>query len=223
MQKDKAVQLLDGHEQTIADIVAGGGAENISEDPAYQVGRAYILEAMEGGKRAAPAPTAEPARAEPVWQWWAGTSDESYSVGPCATREKAIEEAFGANGIDPNDPETDRDVSIHVVEAIQPVIDLADFIDLAEIVHDDLEDGGPLAEYQSEDGDPITEMVTDPQWKDLQARFGKLIAQWQADHSIVLRSWVFSKMRNAEQIWPPQERAPAPAPQSPAEPNEVSP
>lgn len=140
------------------------------------------------------------------WQWWAGDNDETYAIGPYATRGEALEEAFGHFGIDPGEP-PDAAQTVHVIEALKIPIELADHIDIAEYVSDRLEDGGSLAELQNEGCDAITADVTDAQWADLQARFKTLVAQWQTDHGIVLESWKFQATRNAEQVWPPHPMA----------------
>lgn len=162
------------------------------------VAKFNITSAAQGLKTHLGAPPAPPA--EPVWQWWSGDNEDAYH-GPFDTREEAIEEALDRYGIDPNDWE-DAGKSIHVVEAVKEELRLGPFIDLATYVSDRLEDGGALAKYQNEGGEPLTLDVTDPQWKDLQTRFEALVDQWQTDHNIKLIPWRFDQTRNHEEIFP---------------------
>ena len=143
---------------------------------------------------------AGPVPADVPWQWWAGRDDEFFRIGPCATREEAIQEAVG-DGMCEERSDADPEIwenRIHLIEAQQAPLRLADWIDTDTVLERADEslsesdrgggeyDDGPWFEY------------TPAQEADLAARLRRACDEWQAAHGLVFTSTTFSATRNAE-------------------------
>lgn len=110
-------------------------------------------------------PEPKPMRA-PDWGWWAGRNEEWFTVGPCSTREIAIEEArveFDGEGF-------------HIVEAVQGTVTLnaAQLLNAQYFDADDLfspEDG---AEPDRTGGADVIAAADD----ELQALLDEWVAKW---------------------------------------------
>ena len=142
----------------------------------------------------------------PDWAWFASfDGGEHYEIGPCATREEAINEAVDQDtGLVLEDGhQGDRHVFI-VAEARHHHIVLANWIrsyDL-EIWFD------RMAEDMDEDGcgadenglnHPLDEITPQLQAKLLVA-IQNAVRKWQDDHQLPLKSYWFDQIRKAEQV-----------------------
>lgn len=123
------------------------------------------------------------------WMWWAGRDDERYTVGPCETKEQAIE--GGREDFDGD--------SFCIIEAIQnDDIRLADTLDgdyLLEIAEEKAYD-----EYADPEGDSLIFDLSTDQVKSFGAAIKEAIEAWQNAEGLTFKSFLFSKTRNFEVI-----------------------
>ncbi|GGA99890.1 hypothetical protein GCM10011491_30200 [Brucella endophytica] len=124
------------------------------------------------------------------WKWYVGDNDGIFDVGPCDTREEAIEEARGQYG---------DDMGIHLVEAVKDEIRLADYIGATSILEEAEERAYDLCD--PEGSDPLFG-VTGDQASDLSARLRKACDEWQEAHNLRFVPWAFTRTRNAEYVEP---------------------
>ncbi|OJX99076.1 MAG: hypothetical protein BGP07_03150 [Rhizobiales bacterium 63-22] len=122
------------------------------------------------------------------WKWYAGPDDEVFTIGPCDTREEAIEEAqgYGYEGF-------------HLVEAVKDDIRLADYIGADNILEEAEERAYDLCDPESSES---LFDVTGDQCADLTARLRKACDEWQEAHGLRFVPWAFTRTRNAEYIEP---------------------
>ena len=124
------------------------------------------------------------------WKWWAGGSEEIYTVGPCDTREEAIECAKFEIGED----------GFYILEACQDPMQIADFIPEADTIlewtEDHYQDSGLSGE------DEVGFDVPDDLVLDLDRRIKAAAQEWQEAHNLVFKPWSFTAQRNAEYIEP---------------------
>jgi hypothetical protein len=118
------------------------------------------------------------------WKWYSGQSDEYFSD-EHETREAAIAALDGERG--------------YICEARQDPLRLADFLPDADGVLAQFDDNAD--DQKGEDGDPIFG-ASDEQKADLLARLKIACDDWQDAHSLVFVPWVFSQVRNQEEIEP---------------------
>ena len=138
------------------------------------------------------------------WQWWAGSSAEDYmTIGPCATRQQAIEEAvndgFGEWLDESKDPPAWKN-TFHVCECRQDPLRLADWIDadwILERAEESLADSDRVS-CEFDDG-PWFE-CTPEQEDDLKSALRKACDDWQVRHNLQFHSNTFSHSRNHEDI-----------------------
>jgi tRNA uridine 5-carbamoylmethylation protein Kti12 len=135
---------------------------------------------------------------EERYKWWASDNDEYYKIGPCNTKEEAIDEAIGQciyNEFE--DPEGSKNwkIIIHVVETVRPEptdmeINCVDLLERLET--------GPYEEWCGEDG--MWGDVTDEEGKDLEKIMNDAFHQWAIKHDIKFKSWMFARTRKEEEI-----------------------
>ena len=127
--------------------------------------------------------------------WYASTDEESYTIGPCDTRDEVIQYAtdseLGYNYGDENPV-----MRFHIIEASKPVFNLADYFDV-EDWFESLENGA-VYDLGNPDGDGVLSSATGPQVDDLQVRVRETIKKWQEDHAIHFDVWQFATTRNGE-------------------------
>lgn len=133
------------------------------------------------------------------WQWWAGANEEWMTIGPCDTRQQAIDEAVqdGFGEIQGEDGAWRN--AFYVCEARQDPLRLANWIgaDTAlERADEDFANNYHLAE---EDLGPWFE-ATAEQEADLCGRLRKACDEWQRDHNLRFHTPTFSASRNGEFI-----------------------
>lgn len=136
------------------------------------------------------------------WAWWAGADEEAMTVGPCATREDAVDEATSDQLGEFKSEAGDWLLCFHVVEARKDGLRLADWIDadtLLERACENVSDSDRAGE--NDDGEYFN--VSEAQEKDLIERVKRACDEWQAAHSLVFTTWAFSATRNQEQVTVP--------------------
>lgn len=137
---------------------------------------------------------------EPEWRWWVSGDEESYT-GPYDSREEAIEVAVSDEvGLCDWEEGVPAHHSFYIMEAYQQDIQVADHIDVGDMVvrweENDWEEMG-----NPNDCECVAAHVTSAQWDDLQARLRYAARTWQAQHAIVIKSWAFHRQRNNEHVW----------------------
>lgn len=142
-------------------------------------------------------------KTEGEWGWWAGTNEEWMTVGPCATREHAIDEMVQDGSGEFLDNSQDPPVwknSIYVCEARQDPLRLADWIGadwILERADESLADSDRVS-CEHDDG-PWFE-ATPEQEEDLKERLKRACDEWQEAHGLSFTSQTFSHSRNAESL-----------------------
>jgi hypothetical protein len=120
------------------------------------------------------------------WQWWAGSDDERYTIGPCDSREQAFQEGqdhYSGEGF-------------HIVEAVQASdlrlalqFNASDFLENVEDrVYDD---------YTGPDGEPVF-VMSKAQVARLQSVVRSAIEAWQCEENLTFKGWKFQRQRNEE-------------------------
>lgn len=133
------------------------------------------------------------------WKWYAGTNEEWFGIGPCNTREEAIEEARQDACGEFQDEDGTWKVNVHVVEAKNEPLRLADWIDDAPLERaEDIIIDSDRVGAEGDDG-PWFE-ATPEQEKDLLRRLQNACDEWQEYHGIVFTCKTFSASRNQEQV-----------------------
>ncbi|NTG85841.1 hypothetical protein G6L15_06715 [Agrobacterium rhizogenes] len=141
------------------------------------------------------------------WQWWAGDNEEWMSVGPCVSREEAIAAATDECVGEFKDDDGQWKLSIHVVEARQDPLRLADWIGadrLLEMADDQLCDSDRVS-HEYEEG-PWFAASTE-QEADLAERIKRACDDWQAAHGLMFKSSTFTHTRNKDGVVVPHPNA----------------
>ncbi|WP_417724605.1 hypothetical protein [Salipiger sp.] len=157
-----------------------------------------------------PAVTSAEAPEEGGWHWWAGVGDEWFTVGPCPTREAAIQDMMDdgtAEFLDTSEGHPVWTHSFHIAEARQDPLRLADWIGLETILERADEWLADSDRVLSENDDGPWFEATAAQAEDLQDRISRACDEWQAAHGLVFTSRTFSHQRNEEHVVVPTERA----------------
>lgn len=139
------------------------------------------------------------------WAWWAGRDEEYQTVGPCSTREEAIEAAIDAefNFEWANEEKTRFSVRFNVCEARNEPLRLADWLvdDPLEYAEDQVWNSDRTS---SEYDDGPFFKCTPEQEEDLRERLRRACDEWQAEHGLVFKCHTFSDVRSGE--WVTAER-----------------
>lgn len=147
---------------------------------------------------AAAAPETDP---NDGWAWWASADDEFYTVGPCATREEAFQEAiddeFGFTW--ENEEKTRYSCAFYLQEARPYNVRLATCLppDILEYALERLWDTDRLCSEYDED---FRFECTIEQERDLRLRLEAACDAWQRDHGLVFKASTFEETRNSEFI-----------------------
>jgi hypothetical protein len=136
---------------------------------------------------------------EDRWSWYASSDPENgYPIGPCATREAALDEAVNANTfseIEPTIEQPDWTIAIHVMEGVRPeVSDMT--IDGDDILQD--LDENKYSDWAYEE--PLFESVTKEAAADLSLRLTEALHAWAKVNEITFRHWMFVDTRNEERV-----------------------
>lgn len=139
--------------------------------------------------------------------WWASDNEERYPIGPCPTRQEAIDEAIGQGVFEELDPEPpehpDWRIQIHVVEADTPdMIDLEINRRRVDCLLDDMEQND-YEELSDPEGDGLFTDVTSAQEIDLSERLTRAFREWVVEHGLTLRYSAFQSTRNEEVVYLP--------------------
>lgn len=155
---------------------------------------ALILAEIERIDRAAKRENLE----ERGWQWWAGKSEEWMTVGPCASREQAIEEARQQRIGEQNDDAGNLSLRFVVMEARQDPLRLADWLPNDEMLvfADDNLAGSDRVAAECDQG-PWFE-VSDDLEAELISRIKRTCDEWQDDHGLDFTTCTFSGTRSLE-------------------------
>ena len=118
--------------------------------------------------------------------WWAGRDDENFTVGPCSTREEAIERG-----------NEDFDEGFYIVEAYQRPVDFAEMFNADDAIARWLEDDDQVC---TEDGEAPFDLTAD-QLHDLQTSVRLTIRNWAIRSDLAnLKVYWFAGQRNEEHI-----------------------
>ena len=144
------------------------------------------------------------------WGWWAGCNEEWLAVGPCSTRQHAIDEMVDYGSGEYLDKTQDPPVwmnAFYIVEAKQDPLRIADWIGvdwILERADEALADSGRVScEY---DDGPWFD-ATKEQELDLANRLKRACDEWQIAHALKFTSNTFSHSRNSEKVNTPSLRA----------------
>jgi hypothetical protein len=125
--------------------------------------------------------------------WWAGSDDEHYTIGPCRTRQEAIDEA--------NDS---FDGGFYIVEAYQRPVDFGLMFHADDAIERWTEDDEQLSD---EDGNLCFDLSGE-QVQELQTEVRATIRAWAARHGLdKIKLYWFAGQRNEEFIPPTDEPA----------------
>ena len=142
---------------------------------------------------------------EANWQWWAGDNDEWFTVGPCDTKEEAIQQAIEDEvglWFDKSQDPPCLMQAFHVVEARQDQLKLSDWVDAEQIIERADEALADSDRVSCENGDGPWFEATPDQDVDLTRRIKLACDEWQTAHGLVFHSNTFSHQRNSETIKP---------------------
>jgi len=132
--------------------------------------------------------------AETDFKWYVGHSDEIYSLGPCASRQAAIEEAVADGGFfDQVDGKYVH--AFYLCEATKPIIRLADYFGAYDWVQGLDED--QLAEYAYEDS--VLHLSADDV-AELQTAVQAAINAWQDAKPRNIKPFRFARVRNEQRL-----------------------
>lgn len=137
---------------------------------------------------------------EENWAWWAGTEySDTFAVGPCATRQEAIDQAC-AEKVGYREKDGEAYCRMTITEAINPALQLSDWIDVEEMVD--------RADEQVADSDRVCYEFDEPPYfaiepeafKDLTDRVKRAVSDWQKIHRPNFKVCTFERMRNTETV-----------------------
>ncbi|SKA19964.1 hypothetical protein [Consotaella salsifontis] len=134
------------------------------------------------------------------WNWWAGYDEETMLWGPFDTKEEAVNAGREDAGGEFQDADGVWKVGVHVVEARNDPLRLADWIDvecLIERAEEDLSESDRTG-YEGDEG-PYFE-CSHEQEVDLASRIKAACDEWQAAHGLVFTCRTSSAMRNDEYV-----------------------
>lgn len=127
-------------------------------------------------------------------KWWAGADEEWFHVGPCDTREQAIQEADDSDYTF----EDGGKVKTCVAQASQARLNLARRFDARRFLDRVAESNEDMLSEYGEDC-PIADL-SDEHVADLQDRVRRAIWGWQKDHALELRYSTFADSYKTEVV-----------------------
>lgn len=136
------------------------------------------------------------------WNWWASyDGGEHMQIGPCDTRDQAIDELKQDGGGAWLDEDGAWRVHGVVMECRENNVDLARFFDVGRWLEEAGEDMDDTECGSDEYGEchPLEE-ITKEQQADLEVSVRTAIRAWQKRHGLKLRSYWFVETRNREDI-----------------------
>lgn len=133
------------------------------------------------------------------FKWYASRDDEDYEIGPCSTREEVVELAMDADLGLRQGPDGNWDqLTFYILEGMQDPIDLSKHLPVDVIIEGLCESVDE--EHGWEDQYPSENAWTVEQENDLRARMRQVVADWQAQHGIVVRPSIFTHIRTKERV-----------------------
>lgn len=135
------------------------------------------------------------------WKWFSGTNEEYFAHGPFDTREEAIQAAQEDACGEFQDDDGTWKVGVHLVEARQDPLRLADWIDvqrMMECAEEDLGESDRVC-YEFDDDPPYFESTREQQ-ADLERRIKLACDEWQAAHGLTFTVRTFSASRNHDHV-----------------------
>jgi hypothetical protein len=131
------------------------------------------------------------------WAWYASRDGgERYDIGPCDSRQSAIDEAIeNEYGIH----DDLKACSFTIIEAKQKPIRIASLLDMVAIT-ENWEERCAHDLIDPESGESLFDGVKKPQWDELEAELEKVADAWQVRHKIVITPWAFTSSRNKEEV-----------------------
>lgn len=139
------------------------------------------------------------------WNWWVSDNDgENFTIGPCATREIAIDQALNDGISEYTDDDNNWRASFMVAECRDNNVDLASWFDIERFFEEAEErmndnDCGANADG---DGHPLEE-IDAKAMGDLQACIRSTIRHWQDRKGFKLRSYWFAEIRHEQHLEQP--------------------
>lgn len=140
---------------------------------------------------------AEGEAGEPKMFWYASGNEEDFAIGPCGTREEAIEQALDDEvGIS---TDLKRQV-IFVMQAYQEPLKLSRMISVDAILDRAMD--GLLGDAAGDEGEPdqLVDHIKQEQWKALEAKLRETMDAWQAEGDIVVTPYVFTRSTKPEAV-----------------------
>lgn len=134
------------------------------------------------------------------WQWYSGRDGETYQFGPYANKADAVREAQDDACGEFQDDDGVWKVGVHVCEATNPPIRLADWVGadrLIERAEDDLVDSDRVG-HDFDEGPFFS--CTAAQENDLLSAIKVACDEWQARNGLVFTCNTFLNMRNQEYL-----------------------
>lgn len=138
------------------------------------------------------------------WKWYASADEESYTVGPCDSREQVIAQAISDEIGISRDFKSSR---FHIMEARQDPIDFAEFVNEESLFEEMVERAEEDHLHPDGDGDAIRGGFTDSHVQALGNAVRAAVRQWQIDQKINVTPTNFNDTRNGE--WVDHVREPA--------------
>lgn len=135
------------------------------------------------------------------WTWWAGSNDDFYTVGPCATKQDAIDEMIH-DGLCEQSKGDEFAHIIQVTEATNGPLKLRDYI-RADTVLEDADEQAYGSDRISSEYDDTVFKVTPAQGTDLRERLMKVCDDWQESHGLIFTTSTFENMRSQETVYIP--------------------
>lgn len=171
----------------VATIVSGGRIERVPLD----VARTALYQ---------PWPPKNAAPADDGWRWWGGATEEWSTIGPFRTRAEVIAQAVAEAAEADDGGEGSRTATIHLCEAKQDPLRLADWV-AAEETLDRADEALVTSDRISSENDdgPWFEAMPE-QAQDLRRRIEQACDEWQAAHGLVFTCATFSDSRNHETL-----------------------
>lgn len=144
------------------------------------------------------------------WNWWASyDGGERLTIGPAKSRDELIQMLRSDRCGEYQDDQGQWRLKAHICEYRDNNQDLAEWLDVEEILDlaaERMDDNGCGAE---EDCPHPLEEITPDQANDLQATIRAAVREWQQRHRLPLHCWYFRESRNSETLDIPVEIHPA--------------
>ncbi len=131
--------------------------------------------------------------------WFASSDEERYQIGPCDSKEAAIEEATDNEEGAVQDDDGNWKLCFSVIRAEKRGLKISKFVDAVEVLerfaeHSCDEHGDPSGDWE-----PLSK-VTEEMENDLAEMLKVTIDSWQQKHCIIIDPWIFTKVHESEDV-----------------------